>query len=210
MPVRPEQTGAAIAARRQQTRDKLGQVEKAIAQLRRERSRITVRAIASRANVSSTFLYDNPAARTLVHNAVAVSKSRHDQASEETHNRIEATWRERALNAEAELTRTQKEVHAQRQQIGELMGQIRDAEQMVSGESVQALTSENVTLKRRVHQLTQEHRKLQERLEGARSNSRFADRRIADLETQLLTNSSLRGHSSTQDEAKPSPPAMGQ
>lgn len=58
----------------------------------------------------------------------------------------------------------------------------------MSGEAVQALTSENATLKHRVRQLTQEHRKLQERLEGARSNSRFADRRIADLETQLLAN----------------------
>ncbi|WP_217621732.1 DUF6262 family protein [Streptomyces lunaelactis] len=206
----PDQTGAALAARRQQTQEKLGQVEKAIAQLRRERRRITVRAIAGRANVSSTFLYDNAAARTLVHNAVTASKSRHDQASEETHNRIEATWRERALNAEAELTRTQKEVHAQRQQIGELMGQIRDAEQMVSGESVQALTSENATLKHRVHQLTQEHRKLQERLEGARSNSRFADRRIADLETQLLASSLLSGHKPTQAAAKSSAPATGQ
>ncbi|MEU4497542.1 hypothetical protein AB0F96_29890 [Streptomyces sp. NPDC023998] len=34
--------------------------------------------------------------------------------------------------------------------------------------------------------LTQDHRTLQERLEGARSNLRFADKRIADLEAQLL------------------------
>ncbi|GAB2992034.1 hypothetical protein GCM10023080_067330 [Streptomyces pseudoechinosporeus] len=99
---------------------------------------------------------------------------------------IEASWRERALNAEAELTRTQKEVFSQRQRIGELMGQLRDFDQMVPGESVQALTTENTTLKRRVHQLTQEHRKLQERLEGARTNLRFADKRIADLEAQIL------------------------
>lgn len=182
----PDQIEAALAARRQQTQDKLRQVEKAIAQLRRERGRITVRAIAARANVSPTFLYDNAAARTLVHSAVNASKSRHDQASEETHSRIEATWRERALNAEAELTRMEKEVHAQRQQIGELMGQIRDTEQMVSGESVQAVITENTTLKRRVHQLTQEHGSLRERLEGARSNNRFTDKRIADLEAQLL------------------------
>lgn len=97
-----------------------------------------------------------------------------------------ASWRERALNAEAELGRTQKEVFAQRQQIGELMGKLRDFDQMVPGESVQALTSENFTLKRRVQQLTREHRSLQERLEGARSNLRFSDKRIADLEAQLL------------------------
>lgn len=35
-------------------------------------------------------------------------------------------------------------------------------------------------------QLAQEHRKLQERLEDARSNLRFTEKRIADLEAQLL------------------------
>ncbi|WP_327240718.1 hypothetical protein OG243_40085 [Streptomyces sp. NBC_01318] len=66
------------------------------------------------------------------------------------------------------------------------MGQLRDFEQMVPGESVQRLTTENTSLEHRVQQLTQEHRALQERLEGARSNLRFADKRIADLEAQLL------------------------
>lgn len=182
----PGQTAAALAARQRQTREKLGQVEKAIGQLRRERGRLTVKAIAGRAGVSATFLYENPEGRILVKNAVADSRSRHDRLGQDQHEGIEASWRERALNAEAELTRTQKEVFAQRQQIGALMGQIRDFDQMVPGESVQALTTENVTLKRRVQQLTREHRTLQERLEGARSNIRFADRRIASLEMDLL------------------------
>ncbi|WP_327411476.1 DUF6262 family protein [Streptomyces sp. NBC_01233] len=179
-------TAAAVAARRQQTQDKLVQVEKAIGQLRRERGRMTVRAIAGRAGVSATFLYENTDARTLVKAAVADSRSRHDRLGQEQHDRIEASWRERALNAEAALTRTQKEVFAQRQRIGELMGQLRDFDQMVPGDSVQQLTTENTTLKHRVHQLTQEHRKFQERLEGARSNLRFAEKRIANLEAQLL------------------------
>ncbi|WP_329314645.1 hypothetical protein OG723_27490 [Streptomyces sp. NBC_01278] len=184
--MKPGSTAAAIAARQRQTEHKLVQVETAIGQLRRERGRLTVRAIAGRAEVSATFLYENEAARALVKNAVADSRSRHDRTAQQEHDRVEATWRERALNAESELTRTQKEVFTQRQQIGELMGQIRDFDQMVPGESVQHLTSENTTLKHRVHQLTQEHRKLQERLEGARSNLRFADKRIAALEAELL------------------------
>ncbi|MCQ1579715.1 DUF6262 family protein [Streptomyces parvus] len=161
---------AAIAARRRQTEEKLAQAEAAISRLRRERGRLTVRAVAERAAVSATFLYENPDARTLVKNAVTSSDSRHDQLAQAEHQRIEASWRERALNAEEELPRTQKEVFAQRQQIGELMGQIRDFDRMVPGESLQALTVENTTLKRRTQQLTQEHRKLQERLEGARTN----------------------------------------
>ncbi|MEU7336675.1 DUF6262 family protein [Streptomyces sp. NPDC007074] len=182
----PGQTAAAIAARRQQTNEKLTRVEKAIAQLRRERGRLAVRAIAERADVSATFLYENPDARVLVQQAVVDSKSRHDRRTGEAHEQIEASWRERALNAEAELTRTQSEVLVQRQRIGELMGQLRDIDQMVPGESLQKLTTENTTLKRRLQQVTQEHRKLQERLEGARTNLRFADKRIADLELQIL------------------------
>lgn len=111
-------------------------------------------------------------------NAAVSSRSRHDREGQAEHERIEASWRERALNAEEELSRTQKEVLAQRQQIGELLGQIRDFDQMVPGESVQRLVTE--------HQLTQEHWKLQARLGGARSNLRFAERRIADLEARFL------------------------
>jgi hypothetical protein len=181
-----DSTAAAVAARRRQSAHKLADVEKAIAQLRRERGRLTVRAIAARAGVSPTFLYENPEARALVHGAVEASRSRHDQLSQVEHERIEASWRERALNAEAQLTRTQKEVFTQRTRIGELLGQLRDVDQMVPGESVAQLTAENVTLRHRVAQLTREQRALQERLEAARSNLRFADKRIADLEVQLL------------------------
>ncbi|MCF1512743.1 DUF6262 family protein [Streptomyces glomeratus] len=134
-------TAAALAARQEQTRQKIAQVETAIAQLRRGRGRLTVRAIAARAGVSATFLYENSQARARVQAAIADSRSRHDQSAVETHERIEATWRERALNAEAELTRAQKEILTQRQRIGELMGRLRDLDQTVPGESIQALVS---------------------------------------------------------------------
>jgi hypothetical protein len=70
----PESTKAAIAARRKQTRDKLARVEKTIGRLRRERGRLTVRAIAGRAEVSAAFLYENTDARTLAKSAVADSR----------------------------------------------------------------------------------------------------------------------------------------
>ncbi|MFE1789304.1 DUF6262 family protein [Streptomyces sp. NPDC059525] len=95
------------------------EVATAIGQLRRERGRPTVRGIAQRAGVSATFLYENAEARALVANAVADSRSRHDRQSQQQHDQIEATWRERALNAEAELARTQKEVLAPRRQGGQ-------------------------------------------------------------------------------------------
>ena len=179
-------TTAAVAARRRQTQQKLRQVDSAVAQLRRERGRLTVRAIATRAGVSATFLYENAEARERVQAAVSASRSRHDQVGIEAHERIEATWRERALNAEAELSRLQKEIFTQRRHIGELMGQLRDFDQMIPGESVQALATENTSLKLQIQQVSREHQQLRERLEGSRSNLRFADKRIADLEVQLL------------------------
>jgi chromosome segregation ATPase len=179
-------TAAAVAARRRQREDKLARVEKVIGQLRREQARITVRAIAHRARVSPTFLYENPAARALVQAAAADNAARRDRTAAQTHERIEATWRERALNAENAIAQAHKEILTQRQRIGQLMGQLRDVDQMVSGESVQRLVSENASLKQQVRQLSQEHRSLQERLEASRSTNRFAERRIAALEAQLL------------------------
>lgn len=66
------------------------------------------------------------------------------------------------------------------------MGQLRDTEQADPGDSVQSVLAENVSLKRRLDQMTREHHSLQERLEGSRSNLRFAEKRIADLELELL------------------------
>ncbi|MGW1365137.1 DUF6262 family protein [Streptomyces chartreusis] len=132
----PGQTAAAVAARRRQTERKLTDVDAAIAQLRRERGRLTVRGIAARAAVSATFLYENPDARARVQAAIADSKSRHDRASAAEHEAVEATWRERALNAEAEVTRAQREIFVQRQRLGELMGRLRDLSLTAPGESV--------------------------------------------------------------------------
>jgi hypothetical protein len=167
----PAPTAAAIAARRQQTRDKLIRVGKAISQLQHERGQPTIRSVAARAGVSTSFLYANPEARSLIQAGLAADHHQRERTTLTAHARTEATWRERALNAEAELGRTQKEILAQRQRIGELMGQLRDVDRMVPGESIQHLSTENATLRRRVDQLTQEHRTLRERLEGSRSTS---------------------------------------
>ncbi|AVZ73832.1 hypothetical protein SLUN_18255 [Streptomyces lunaelactis] len=51
--------------------------------------------------------------------------------------------------------------------------------------AVQRITTENTTLKQRVRQLTTDNHTLDERLKAARSNLRFQDRRMADLEAQI-------------------------
>jgi len=47
-------------------------------------------------------------------------------------------------------------------------------------------TTENTTLKQRVRHLSDENRTLSERLQAARSNTRFQDRHIAQLEAELI------------------------
>lgn len=98
----------------------------------------------------------------------------------------EASWRERALNAEAMLKTAHEEIIKQRNRIGDLLGQIRDLETEWADDSIQRITTENTTLKQRVRQVAQENHELNERLKAARSNVRFQDRRIADLEVQLI------------------------
>ena len=65
----------------------------------------------------------------------------------------------------------------QRNRIGELLGRIRDLEAEWTQEGVERITTENTALKERVRQL----------LKAARSNLRFQDRRIADLEARRPT-----------------------
>ena len=179
-------TAAALAARRRTTKDAVRRVEDAITRLRRDRSTVSVAAVARRANVSRTFLYDNPEARAAVCVAIAEAGQRRAQMIADDDGAREATWRERALNAEDALRTARAEIATQRQRIGELLGQIRDLEGEWTEEAIARITTENTTLKQRVRQLTIDNRTLDERLQAARSNLRFTDRRVAQLEAQLL------------------------
>ena len=116
----------------------------------------------------------------------------------------EATWRERALNAEDALKAAHAEILTQRTRIGELLGQIRDLEAEWTEEAIQRITTENTTLKQRVRQLTTDNRTLDERLKAARSNLRFQDRRIADLEAQLTESASPHPGLNRQSQASTS------
>jgi Family of unknown function (DUF6262) len=184
-PDRPDRTAAAIEARRRATGRKLQQVRDAITELRRRKMAVTYPAVARRAGVSRTFLYENTEARALIGEAATKAAGQRAQARAEAGAQEEASWRERALNAEAALTTAHAEIRAQRDRIAVLMGQIRDLEHQWPKEAAQRIATENTTLKQRVRQLTQDNRTLEDRLEAARSNNRFADRRIAQLEAQL-------------------------
>jgi chromosome segregation ATPase len=176
-------TAGALAARHRDTQAALRRVRDTIVRLRRENTPVSVVAVARRAGVSRTFLYTNADAKTAVAEAIREAVDQRSRLLVEADNSREATWRERALNAEDALKAAHAEIRAQRTRIGELLGQIRDLE--MDQDAVQRISTENATLKQRVRQLSADNRTLDERLKAARSNLRFQDRRIVDLEAQL-------------------------
>ncbi|UNO43242.1 hypothetical protein [Streptomyces sp. MST-110588] len=178
-------TAAALAARRRKTENALQRVHEVIIRRRSEKAQVSVAAVARRADVSRTFLHDNPEARTTVATAMAEAGERRSQILAEQDDEREATWRERALNAEDALKASQAEIRTQCTRIGELRGWIRDLQAEWKEESIQRITTENTTLKQRVRQMTADNRNVDERLKAARSNLRFQDRRIADLEARI-------------------------
>ncbi|MFF8973643.1 DUF6262 family protein [Streptomyces sp. NPDC014995] len=72
-------TAAALAARRRSAETALQRVSEAITRLRREKAQVSVAAVARRADVSRTFLYDNPEARAAVASAMAEAGERRTQ-----------------------------------------------------------------------------------------------------------------------------------
>jgi chromosome segregation ATPase len=186
-PASDPRTAAATDARRRSAQAAIRRVHDALRQVRREKAQPSVAAIARRAGVSRSFIYDNPEARAAVAAALAEVGERRVQLIAGQDDEREATWRERALNAEDGLKAAHAEILAQRARIGELLGQVRDLEAEWTKEAIARITTENTTLKQRVRQLTTDTRTLEERLQAARSNNRFADRRIAQLEAEIAT-----------------------
>ncbi|MFF8036297.1 DUF6262 family protein [Streptomyces sp. NPDC016626] len=184
-------TAQALQARQQRTEASLRRIKDAVAHLEKTKTPITVSAVARHADVSRTFLYEHPQARTLVEEATRRAagswiQDRHDELAER-----EASWRERALNTEDALKATQDEVLNQRAQIAELLGQIRDLQTEWTEDDIVRITTENSMLKKRVRELEQENRRVTDRLAAARDNVRFADKRIADLEAQVIDGGQL-------------------
>ena len=183
-PVLPHRCPA-IAARRQRTTQMLTRVENAVTRLRLDGAPVTVRALAEHAWVSATFPVRQPQRPCPAFSARDAAASGAAARSAASVGQAEASWRERALNAEDALSHAHTEILTQRRRIGELAGTLRDLETPLSAASAQLLAAENSTLHQRIRQLTDEHRTLRERLDAARSAGRFLDRRVADLEAQL-------------------------
>jgi hypothetical protein len=181
----PPRTLAANQARQRTTQDKLRRVEDALKRMRRQGVPVTYPAVARQARVSRTFLYQHDAAKTLMTSAITTTADLRQQARAVQDAQAEASWRQRALNAEDALQAAFAEIRAQREQIGKLLGQIRDLEAQYTHDAAQRVAADNSALKQRARQLAQDNRGLQDKLQAARSNNRFPGKRIAGLEAEL-------------------------
>jgi hypothetical protein len=178
-------THAANQVRRLATQDKLQRIREALQRLRQQQAQVTYPAVAQRAGVSRTFLYQNADAQALMAAAITTHAATRRQLQAAADAQAEASWRERALNAEDALKASRSEIRTQRDRIGLLLGQIRDLEASYDEDTAQRVAAENSTLRQRARQLAQENRALEEKLQAARSNNRFLDKRIAQLEAEL-------------------------
>ncbi|MGQ4483057.1 hypothetical protein [Streptomyces sp. SAS_276] len=93
-----------------------------------KRPRSACAALARRADASRTFLYGNPEARTTISAAMAQAGEHRSRVLSDQDDEREATWRERALDAENALKVAHAEVATQRTRIGEPLGEIRGLE----------------------------------------------------------------------------------
>ena len=146
--------------------------------------------VARRAEVSRTFLYQNEEAKKLLAEATADGTA-HDAGNRSQRADQATPWRDRALNAEDALKAAYAEIGNQRDQIGRLLGQIRDLEIDLPADAVERITAENRTFRQDNRKLTTENQRLTDRLKVARENNRFLDTRIAHLEAELAEHLSL-------------------
>lgn len=180
-PNKPTPAGA-IQARRRDAAVKLAAVDKAVKTLTRTGAPITRAAVAALAGASRSFTYQNEAANALITAAQtrcqAVATGRVETLTEQQ----EASWRERALNAEDGIRALNRELTRQQQLVADLFGQLRDPDGTWLEHDRSQLREENQRLLLERNQLIAAQHDLQRKLDGARANaSRLNSARVTQL-----------------------------
>jgi hypothetical protein len=176
---RPER---AIDARKRAAASKVAAVDKAVRALGRSGAPVTRVVVAQLAGVSRSFTYENAAAKQMIAAAQARTHARAEDRIEMRTAQQEASWRERALNAEAEMRNLRRELSNQRQLVGDLLGQLREPDGTWIEEDRNHLRQQNEHLLSERNQLLLERNELQRRLDGARANiARLHEHRVQEL-----------------------------
>jgi hypothetical protein len=147
--------------------------------------RSAARAISQLAGVSRSFTYENDDARAIITAAQTRSQARADGSITRITAQQEASWRERAFNAEDRARELTREIATQRRLVSDLTGRLREPDGTWIEHDRNRLRHENQTLLLERNQLATERAELQRRLDGARANvSRLNEQRV----TQLFPN----------------------
>lgn len=126
------------------------------------------------------FTYENATTRALINEAQARSQAKVTDRVEAMTTQQEASWRERALNAEDQLRGIRRELRTQRRLVADLMGQLRQPDGTWIEDDRNRLREQNEQLLAERDRLAKERNELQRRLEGARAN-------IAHLNSDRVT-----------------------
>jgi hypothetical protein len=172
----------AIDARRRAAASKLAAVGKAVKALGRTGAPVTRVGVAQLAGVSRSFTYENSAANSIIAEAQTRTQARAEGRIEGRTAQAEASWMERALNAEDEIRNLRRKLATQRQLVGDLLGQLREPDGTWIEHDRNRLRKENERLLAEHNQLLRERNELQRKLDGARANiSRLNERRVEEL-----------------------------
>lgn len=165
---RPHPDGA-IQARRRDAAAKAKAVEKVVKTLGRTGAPITRAAVARLAGVSRSFTYENEVAHAIVTEAQARSRAGAEGRRVTMTAQQEASWRERALNAEDQIRALRRDLDAERRLVADLIGQLREPDGTWIEHDRDRLRAENQQLLAERNQLLRERDGLQRKLDGARA-----------------------------------------
>ena len=172
----------AIDARKRDSTAKLAAVSKVVKLLGRSGAPITRVAISQLAGVSRSFTYENDDARAIIAAAQTRSQARAEGSIATITAQQEASWRERALNAEDRIRELRGELATQRRLVSDLTGQLREPDGTWIEHDRNRLRRENEVLLLERNQLVRERAELQHKLGGARANvSRLNELRVTQL-----------------------------
>ncbi|MGO9789901.1 MAG: hypothetical protein ACLP8S_10535 [Solirubrobacteraceae bacterium] len=140
---------------------------------------LTRATISQLAGVSRSFTYENDDARAIIAAAQTRSQARAEGSIATITAQQEASWRERALNAEDRTRELRGEITTQRRLVSDLTGQLREPDGTWIEHDRNRLRHENEVLLLERNQLVRERAELQRKLDGARANvSRLNEQRV--------------------------------
>ena len=160
----------AIDARRRDAAVKLAAVGKAVKAIGRAGTPLSRADVARLSGVSRSFTYQNEDANTLITDAQTRTLARPIGSFHAITAQQEASWRERALNAEDRARQLNHELAQQRQLVADLLGQLRDPDGTWLEDDRTRLREDNQRLLHERNQLLATQRDLQRKLDGARAN----------------------------------------